>query len=33
MLMEYEEELHRKGFYELIFPKVNNIKTYEKFFE
>ena len=33
MLMEYEEELVRKGFYELIFPKQNNIKTYEKYFE
>jgi hypothetical protein len=33
MLMEYEEEYNRKGFYELIFPKPSNIKTYEKFFE
>lgn len=33
MLMEYEEEQTRKGFYELIFPKASNIKTYEKFFE
>ena len=33
MLMEYEEEYTRKGFYELIFPKPSNIRTYEKFFE
>ena len=33
MLMEYEEELSRKGFYELIFPKSSNIRTYDKFFE
>lgn len=32
MLMEYEEELSRKGYYEPIFPKQSNIKYYEKFF-
>lgn len=33
ILMQYEEELSRKGFYEVIFPKASNIKYYEKFFE
>mmetsp|Transcript_19259 Transcript_19259/g.18948 ORF Transcript_19259/g.18948 Transcript_19259/m.18948 type:complete len:92 (-) Transcript_19259:357-632(-) len=33
MLMEYDEELSRKGHYEAIFPKQSNIKAYEKFFE
>lgn len=33
MLMEYEEEISRKGYYELIFPKPSNVRTYEKFFE
>lgn len=33
LLMEYEEEISRKGHYEAIFPKQSNIKNYEKFFE
>lgn len=33
MLMEYDEEQTRRGFYECIFPKPSNIKTYEKYFE
>lgn len=33
MLMQYEEEQARKGYYELVFPKPSNIKTYEKYFE
>jgi len=33
MLMQYEEEMVRKGYYEVIFPKPSNIKNYERFFE
>jgi len=33
MLMEYDEENSRKGFYEWIFPKASNIKSYDKYFE
>ena len=33
MLMDYDDENARKGYFEWIFPKSSNIKTYENYFE
>ena len=33
MLMDYEDEVARRGHFECIFPKSSNIKTYENYFE
>jgi hypothetical protein len=32
-MAEHEEEMNRKGEYDLAFPTKANIDTYEKFFE
>jgi hypothetical protein len=32
ILVEFDEELHRKGNFRLVFPRKNNVIKYSKFF-